>query len=340
MTATATPETTRDIVDALGLRADAVVARASLNRANLRYEVWHREALGSEADQVAHLRALAREAAPRVESSAAGAVYVRTRAECERVAALLDDAGMDVAAYHAGRPERARNEAQRDWSCGAIDAVVATVAFGMGVDKPDVRWVAHWGPPSTLEALYQESGRAGRDGAPARCAVYVGSEELIAAARVGDRAGAAAVARYCAETSGCRRDALLKHFGEKREPGGCDAGDERCDLCADRANVRARARVADRAREAEAERRADAARDEAERRAEAATGATERTTGVTERAPRPLGPLALPGPQRARGPAAAFRSPFEREGSGPGGTKRARAEVAKGAAGFRPVTRR
>ena len=155
---------------------------------------------------------------------------------------------MDVAAYHAGRPERARNEAQRDWSCGAIDAVVATVAFGMGVDKPDVRWVAHWGPPSTLEALYQESGRAGRDGAPARCAVYVSSEELIAAARVGDRAGAAAVARYCAETSGCRRDALLKHFGEKREPGGCDAGDERCDLCADGANARARARVADRAR--------------------------------------------------------------------------------------------
>ena len=302
---------------------------------------------------MAHLRALAREAAGAVESSAAGAaessaagaVYVRTRAECELLAALLSDAGMDVAAYHAGRPERARNEAQRDWSCGAIDAVVATVAFGMGVDKPDVRWVAHWGPPSTLEALYQESGRRRpRRGAGAMRGVrQLGGAHRRRARRRprGCRRGG----EVLRATSGCRRDALLKHFGEKREPGGATRA-TRGATCAGRGERARGARVADRAREAEAERRADAARDEAERRAEAAaeatgatertTGATERTTGVTERAPRPLGSLALPGPQRARGPAAAFRSPFEREGSGPGGTKRARAEVAKGAAGFRP----
>ena len=70
--------------------------------------------------------------------------------------------------YHAGRTKEALKRTQQNWSGGDLDAVVATVAFGMGIDKPDVRWVAHWGPPSSLEGLYQESGRAGRDGKPSR----------------------------------------------------------------------------------------------------------------------------------------------------------------------------
>ena len=75
---------------------------------------------------------------------------------------------MEVEVYHAGRTKEALKRTQQNWSGGDLDAVVATVAFGMGIDKPDVRWVAHWGPPSSLEGLYQESGRAGRDGKPSR----------------------------------------------------------------------------------------------------------------------------------------------------------------------------
>jgi superfamily II DNA helicase RecQ len=212
-----------------------------------------------------------------------GIVFARTRDECDRVAGLLVDAGMDAVSYHAGKSREALARAQRDWSAGDLHAVVATVAFGMGVDKPNVRWVAHWGPPATLEGLYQESGRAGRDGDIARCALYVGAAELEALRRLGSgaAAGAACVEAYALNDRKCRRAALAKHFGERgAKP--CGAGDVACDVCADPARVRREARLADRKqadREARAydalERRMDEARAKAEARARAGAGAGE-----------------------------------------------------------------
>ena len=253
LTATATPEVERAAFDALGLRrARSVVVRRPVNRPNLRYEVVRREALetaasfpaASESAAVRHLVALAaravedsagKEAGAGEDGGPAGIVFARTRDECDRVAGLLVDAGMDVVSYHAGKSREALARAQRDWSAGDLHAVVATVAFGMGVDKPNVRWVAHWGPPATLEGLYQESGRAGRDGYIARCALYVDAAEIEALKRLGPAAAEAAarVEQYALSDRACRRAALAAHFGE-RSAQPCGAGDAACDACANR----------------------------------------------------------------------------------------------------------
>ena len=232
LTATATPEVERAAFDALGLRPPprSVVVRRPVNRPNLRYEVVRREALetaasfpaASESAAVRHLVALAaravedsagKEAGAGEDGGPAGIVFARTRDECDRVAGLLVDAGMDVVSYHAGKSRETLARAQRDWSAGDLHAVVATVAFGMGVDKPNVRWVAHWGPPATLEGLYQESGRAGRDGDIARCTLYVGAAELEALRRLGSgaAAGVACVEAYALNDRRCRRSALAAH---------------------------------------------------------------------------------------------------------------------------------
>ena len=208
LTATATRRAERDIVDALGLR-DPRIVRSSLNRPNLKYEVFRREAMevrdregderGAEVAAVAHVSSLARAS----RGDGIGIVYARTRDECDRAADLLADAGLDVASFHAGKAPDHLARTQREWSEGHLDAVVATIAFGMGVDRPDVRWVAHWGPPATLEGYYQESGRAGRDGAPARCVLYAGWDELEALRRVGG--GAEAAIEYALGDAECRR---------------------------------------------------------------------------------------------------------------------------------------
>ena len=272
LTATATHEVESGIVDALRLRKEVIIVRAPLNRPNLKYQVLRREALGEGAGKgteeaaVAHLVQFAKNAVKppesnnddkvvptnkvTIDSSAGGPVgivFARTRDECDTLTEKLSNAGMDVVSYHAGKSREYLQRAQRCWSAGDIDAVIATVAFGMGVDKPNVRWVAHWGPPATLEGLYQESGRAGRDGVLAHCAMYVGSTELEKLRTLGSAAAKAAfVERYATDDKTCRRAAILKHFGER---GGankkCGESDSKCDVCSDPVAVRKESRVAD-----------------------------------------------------------------------------------------------
>ena len=163
-TATATPQVAADIVGRLGLR-DPVRVATGFDRPNLSFAV-----VRCANKQAAHRGIAAALAEP---GALPGIVYAGTRADCERLAERLgSELGVEVIAYHAGLPRDARAEAQRRFMAGDAPVVVATNAFGMGVDKADVRTVCHESVPSSIEAYYQEAGRAGRDGKPARCLLF------------------------------------------------------------------------------------------------------------------------------------------------------------------------
>jgi len=204
-TATATPQVAADIVARLGLR-DPVRVATGFDRPNLSFAV-----VPCANKQAVHRGIAAALAEP---GALPGIVYAGTRADCERLAGRLgSELGVDVIAYHAGLPRDARAEAQRRFMAGEAPVVVATNAFGMGVDKADVRTVCHESVPSSVEAYYQEAGRAGRDGRPARCLLFatgkdkglhvffierstVGEDALSAVAQRIDRVARANEGRY------------------------------------------------------------------------------------------------------------------------------------------------
>jgi len=168
LTATATPRVREDIVRSLKMRSPKVVV-TSFNRPNLTYRVL-------SAKEKKHKLPLILDVIR--STSPPGIVYATTRKECEELAASLRGSGVDAAAYHAGMPAAERTDVQERFMTDELSVVVATVAFGMGVDKPNVRFVIHSSVPGSLPAYLQESGRAGRDGEKAECVILYRSADL------------------------------------------------------------------------------------------------------------------------------------------------------------------
>ena len=244
-TATATPRVAADVQARLGLRDPALVT-TGFDRPNLSYLVVRTT---GDPDRRARIAAALRDPAARP-----AIVYAGTRARTEELARSLGrDLGVATVAYHAGLEREARAQAQRRFMSGEVEIVVATNAFGMGVDKADVRTVCHAAVPESLEAFYQEAGRGGRDGLPARCLLFAaGRDKGLHVHFIGQSpAGEAQRARWASyraiwgfvEGERCRRETILRHFGDRSAPAAAE-GVPCCDVCApDAVPVVARASV-------------------------------------------------------------------------------------------------
>jgi len=227
LTATADALTREDMIERLQLQ-QARTFISSFDRPNIRYQLVEKK------DATAQLVRFIRDEHSSANGHDAGIVYCQSRRRVEEVAGMLNDAGFQAMAYHAGMdtPDRQRNQDRFLREEGWV--MVATIAFGMGIDKPDVRFVAHLDMPKNIEGYYQETGRAGRDGEPANAWMAYGLQDVVNQRRMIDESPAADAFKQVlrgkldallslAEASDCRRVRLLSYFGELSQPcGNCD----------------------------------------------------------------------------------------------------------------------
>lgn len=241
LTATATPTVLQEIANQLAL-ADPAHIRTGFDRPNLSFEVL---GLRKEEDRLSTTLAQIDAAGIRGRAKPGGIipgraiVYCSTRKVVERVAKSLRAAGVKAGYYHAGRTQLARDRAQSAFEQGRTRVLVATNAFGMGIDISDIRLIIHFQTPGSLEAYYQEAGRAGRDGEPAHCVLFFGKADLMTQRRLSQSSSSgtlmdqrredalAGVERYATQFS-CRHQALVSHFTQSDDEPECG----RCDVCA------------------------------------------------------------------------------------------------------------
>ena len=224
LTATATLKVQSDILKNLRIQ-DARVFKSSFNRPNLYYEV--RDKVEPEKDIIRFIRQ---------NPGKSGIIYCLSRKKVEEMAQMLSINGIKALPYHAGLDAKTRAENQDKFLMEEIDVIVATIAFGMGIDKPDVRFVIHYDIPKSIEGYYQETGRAGRDGQEGRCITYYSYKDIqklekfmqgkpVAEQEIGKQLLRETVAY--AESSQCRRKLLLNYFGEDYPQDNCGC----CDNC-------------------------------------------------------------------------------------------------------------